>query len=205
MIIHFPKRNSEANVMNFQLRNWGNWCCVKACLFMYLSIFAGFLYLGSSDCFAHDLESRYATISYSDKRDLRKFNNKLYMGRLKAKLKRSSGDTVEDEVIAKINLIVEKVMVSLEMFPKKLGFFIVIHPDTKEVQKDFRRLYGVDVDYIAFYSPSKNRVFYSANNGSLRVVAHEIGHVVVENYFTISPPQRIHEVMAQFAERHVTD
>jgi len=37
------------------------------------------------------------------------------------------------------------------------------------------------------------------------VLAHEIGHVVVENYFTISPPQRIHEVLAQFAERHVTD
>ena len=96
-------------------------------------------------------------------------------------------------------------MFSLEMFPKKLGFSIVIQPDAREVQKDFRRLYGVDVNYIAFYSPSKNRVFYSADNGSLRVVAHEIGHVVVENYFTISPPQRIHEVLAQFAERHVTD
>ncbi|MCK5098348.1 MAG: hypothetical protein KAR45_09605, partial [Desulfobacteraceae bacterium] len=66
-------------------------------------------------------------------------------------------------------------------------------------------IYNIDVKYIAFYSPSKNRVFYSADNAYLRVVAHEIGHVVAENYFTISPPQRIHEVMAQFAEKHVTD
>ena len=173
--------------------------------FICLSFFTGLLFLFCTDCFAYDLESRYATITYSDKRDLREFNNELYMGRLKAKLQLNSGDSLEDDVIAKINFIVEKVMFSLEMFPKKLGFSIVIQPDAREVQKDFRRLYGVDVNYIAFYSPSKNRVFYSADNGSLRVVAHEIGHVVVENYFTISPPQRIHEVLAQFAERHVTD
>jgi hypothetical protein len=27
----------------------------------------------------------------------------------------------------------------------------------------------------------------------------------VENYFKISPPQRIHEVMAQYVEKHIND
>lgn len=127
------------------------------------------------------------------------------MGPLKSRIKRSSGDTIEDEVISKINFIVEKVMSTLDMFPPGLKFSIVIHPNVKEVQRSFREIYHVDVDYIAFYSPSKDRVFYSAKDATLRVVAHEIGHVVAENYFTISPPQKIHEVMAQYAEMHVTD
>jgi len=127
------------------------------------------------------------------------------MGRLKSRIKLSSGDTIKDEVIAKINFIVQKVMNVLDMRPSNLKFSIVIHPNVKEVQSDFRRIYKINVDYIAFYSPSRNRIFFSAKNATLPVVTHEIGHVVVENYFTISPPQRIHEVMAQFAEKHITD
>ena len=172
---------------------------------IYALIFLGIFFLFSLECVAHELDSRYAVITYFDHDDLRKFNNELYMGRLKSQMGRTRGDTIEDEVIAKINFIVEKVMTVLDMFPPQLMFSIVIHPNEKEVQKDFHRIYNIDVEYIAFYSPSKNKVFYSADNAYLRVVAHEIGHVVAENYFTISPPQRIHEVMAQFAEKHVTD
>lgn len=154
---------------------------------------------------AVDLDSRYAKITYADDHDLKKFNKELYMGRLKSRIKKGGGDTIEDEVISKINFIVEKIMGVLDMFPAELKFSIVIQPDERAVQKDFKSIYNIDVGYIAFYSPSRNKVFYSANNANLRVVAHEIGHVVAENYFNISPPQKIHEVLAQFAEQHVTD
>lgn len=171
---------------------------------IYILVFTGLMILSHVNAYAVELESRYATITYFDQDDLREFNNELYMGRLKSQVKRSRGDTIEDEVIAKINFIVEKVMVVLDMFPT-LKFSIVIRPDTGEVQKDFKELYHIDVGYIAFYSPSRDKVFYSAEDANLRVVSHEIGHVVVENYFNISPPQKIHEVMAQFAEKHITD
>ncbi|OQY52996.1 MAG: hypothetical protein B6230_01515 [Desulfobacteraceae bacterium 4572_89] len=156
-------------------------------------------------CQAFELKSRYATITYNDHADLRRFNKELYMGRLKSMVKRQGADTIEDEVVAKINVIVEKSMVVLDMYPPRLTFSIVILPDEDTVQRDFRRLYNINVDYIAFYSPHRNRVFYSADNARLRVVTHEIGHVVVENYFKISPPQRIHEVLAQYAEKHIND
>jgi predicted Zn-dependent protease len=81
----------------------------------------------------------------------------------------------------------------------------VIHPSKEGVQEDFNRLYGIDVNYIAFYSPTQNIVFYSADNAELRVVAHEIGHVIAEHYFQVSPPSKIHEVLAQYAEKHVTE
>lgn len=152
---------------------------------------------------AYEISSRYAKIIYYEIDHLREFNDELYMGRLRANVK--SSDTLEEEVVAKLDFIVEKVMSVLDMFPKDLSFSIIIHRDEEGVKADFRNIYKVDVDYIAFYSPSRNTVFYSADNGNLRVVAHEIGHVVAENYFTISPPQRIHEVMAQYAEQHITD
>lgn len=162
------------------------------------------LVLQAGQAYGVDFQSRYAVISYFDKDDLREFNDELYMSRLSSSM-RVQGDTLEDEVAAKIDVIVEKVMSVLDMYPRPLKFGIEIHEDEGDVQREFVRLYNVEVDYIAFYSPSRNKVFFSADNGVLRVVAHEIGHVVAENYFTVSPPQRIHEVMAQFAERHITD
>ena len=153
---------------------------------------------------AETFETRYANITYSDRADLREFNKELYMGRLRSRY-RVQGDTIEDEVRAKIDFVVEKVMTVLDMYPKPLRFEIEIYPDETSVQKVFRQLYSIDVNYIAFYSPSRNKVFYSADNGNLRVVSHEIGHVVAENYFAISPPQRIHEVLAQYAEKHIMD
>jgi hypothetical protein len=156
-------------------------------------------------CPGVELNSRYATITYHDPKALKKFNKELYMGTLRSMVKRQQPDTIEEEVVAKINVIVEKAMGVLDMYPPQLKFFIVIEPDEQAVQGHFRRLYKIDVNYIAFYSPGKNRVFYSADNGRLRVVAHEIGHVIVENYFKVSPPQRIHEVLAQYAEKHIND
>ncbi len=152
-----------------------------------------------------EVKSRYASIYYFDQNYLREFNKKLYMGKFSSTIRATGGDTIETEVAAKIDFVVEKAMKVLDMFPKNLKFSIVIRPTPTVVQNDFKRLYKVNVDYIAFYSPQKNRVFFSANQAKLKVVAHEIGHVVVENYFKVSPPQRIHEVMAQFAEAHITD
>ncbi|MEA1969534.1 MAG: hypothetical protein U9N77_15110 [Thermodesulfobacteriota bacterium] len=168
-------------------------------VFLILMIFSG------RQGYSHEIKTRYTTITYDSMAALKKFNHKLYMGKLKYLLKGKRNETIEDEVKNKIDLIVEKAETVLDMFPARLKFSIVISPSTKGVQENFLRLYNKKVNYIAFYSPGANTVFYSANNARLRVVAHEIGHVIAENYFAISPPPRIHEVLAQYAEKHVTD
>ncbi len=173
--------------------------------FIWLTLFLAATLCQPPDATAVDLESRYAVISYEDHNALKRFNKELYMGRLSSQMPGSADGTIEGEVVAKIDFIVEKVMVTLDMILPRLRFTIMIHENESLVQKEFRDIYGVDVDYIAFYSPSLNKVFFSAGTSALRVVAHEIGHVVAENYFPISPPQRIHEVMAQYAEQHITD
>ncbi len=153
---------------------------------------------------ADQLQTRFAEIRYDDRDALKDFNHALYMGRLKNLIR--TGETIEEEVAAKIDFIAAKVMQVLDMHMQNLKFKIVIHGSPTLVHADFRRIYNVEVKYIAFYSPSENTVFYSADNAKLAVVAHEIGHVVAENYFSgVSPPPKIHEVMAQYAEKHITD
>lgn len=156
-------------------------------------------------CSAFEIKTEYAVIEYKSKKVLKSFNHELYMGRFKYDLRKKNNDTIEDEVKNKIDFIVEKVMKVLKMYLPELKFKIKIHASKKGVRADFKRIYNIKVNYIAFYSPLENQVFYSANNAELRVVTHEIGHVVAENYFEVSPPQNIHEIIAQYAEKHITD
>ena len=151
-------------------------------------------------------QSRYVTLSYGDPALLREFNKNLYLGReLSAMMRKQNIITIEDEVHAKIDVVVEKVEVALDMFPNNLHFKIVILPTAREVSGVYKSKYGKSVNHIAYYSLTEKTIYISARNTRLRVLAHEIGHMVVDHFFKVRPPYNVHELLAQFAEKHVTD
>ncbi len=155
---------------------------------------------------ATEIQSRYVTLRYSGKRMLREFDNKLIMGRkLSAMMRIKNLATVEDEVIAKVSLVVEKTEVVLDMFPGKMHLTLVLLPDADDVAKKYKQTYGARQEDIAYYSLSEKTIYISVEDTNLRVLAHEMGHAVVDRYFKVRPPYIIHELMAQFAEKHITD
>ena len=152
-----------------------------------------------------ELKTRYADIYFSDYNLLRSFNKKLYLGRqLNYLLRNRRLITVSDEVSAKVDIIVEKVETVLDMFPRFLHFSLVLLPSAKDVQHVFYKKHGVRCNYIAYYSLTEKTVYISVHNVNLRVFSHEIGHMVVDHYFKVRPPYKIHEILAQYAEKHVT-
>jgi len=153
-----------------------------------------------------EAKSRYVTLQYGDKRILREFNDKLIIGRkLSAVVRKKNVDTVEDEVLAKVDVIIEKIQVILVMFPDKIHITLVLLPDDDDVADMYMKTYGKRQKNIAYYSLSKKTIYISVDDTKLRVLAHEVGHAVADQYFEVRPPYKIHELMAQFAEKHVTD
>ncbi|MBU1234512.1 MAG: hypothetical protein KKD01_15000 [Proteobacteria bacterium] len=151
-------------------------------------------------------KSRYVTISYDDKEVLQAFNENLELSRkLSYATRKKNVVTVGDEVLAKADIIIEKVQVVLDMFPDNYHIRLVLLPDEEDVARVYKQKYGKRVDHIAYYSLSEKTIYISADDTRLRVLAHEIGHSVVDHYFQVRPPYNIHELMAQFAEKHVTD
>jgi len=150
--------------------------------------------------------SRYATIFCKDPGLLKEFNDNLYLGRnLSRMIKKKNLITVQDEVEAKIDIIVEKVEVVLDMFPDSLHFNLVLLPTAKDVSRVYKKNYGKSVNHIAYYSITQKTIYISVKDTRLKVLAHEIGHMVADRFFKVRPPYKVHELMAQFAEKHVTD
>jgi len=171
--------------------------CIALCSFFVL-----FPYLLK----ANEAKSRYATLRYSSQELLTNFNEDIELGRnLSAFSRKAKIVNVEDEVLAKIDAIVEKAETILEMFPDQLHMKIVLLANSNEVAKVFKEKYGKNVNYLAFYSLSEDTIYISVDDAKLTVLAHEIGHAVVDHYFKVRPPYNVHELMAQFVEKRIND
>lgn len=101
-----------------------------------------------------------------------------------------------------VDNIVERAEVALDMFPAGLHINIVLMDSKKEVQEYYKEKYGKDCDYVAFISLDRMTIYVSLKDVTERILAHEIGHAIVEQYFTERPPYKIHELLAQYCERN---
>ncbi|AGF78346.1 hypothetical protein UWK_01788 [Desulfocapsa sulfexigens DSM 10523] len=155
---------------------------------------------------AGEHKSRYATLTYTNNEVLREFNDNMRLNKkLNYSMRKNNVVTMADEVLAKADIIIEKVQVVLDMFPGKYHVRLVVVGDSGDVARIYKQKYGKRVSHIAYYSLSEKTIYISAEDASLRVLAHEVGHSIVDHYFKVRPPYNIHELMAQFAEKHVTD
>jgi hypothetical protein len=178
---------------------------MNRCLFsiLFAALLASFL---PSETQAQS-QGRYVTLNYlGNKELLREFNSQLILGRkLRYFLQKKNIVTVEDEVIAKLDILVEKAETVLDMFPDKLHITIVLLPTRRDVAAVYKQKYGKHADHIAYYSLKEDTIYISVDDTELRVIAHEIGHAIVDHYFQVRPPYNIHELMAQFTEKHIND
>jgi hypothetical protein len=155
---------------------------------------------------ANEAKGRYATLLYSSQQLLSDFNEEIDLGRnLSGFVRKTNIVTVEDEVLAKIDTIIEKAETILEMFPDQLHMKIVLLENAADVSREFMEKYGMNVNYVAFYSLSEDTIYISVDDAKLAVLAHEIGHAIIDRYFNVRPPYNVHELMAQFVEKRIED
>lgn len=174
-------------------------------LFFCISLLLIFSLVGQS-AYCAEKSSRYMTLRYTDKALLRSFNDRLLLGkRLSYNLRKENLLTLEDEVLAKVDLILEKAEIVLDMFPNDLHVNLVLLPTAQDVARVYKKKYGKSVNHIAYYSLSEKTIYISVRDTKLRVLAHEVGHAVVDRYFQVRPPYHVHELLAQFTEKHITD
>lgn len=148
------------------------------------------------------VKTRYATIVYNNEKYLTEFNDQVSLGSLSYLMGSRGSLTAAEEAGNKLDAIVDRVEAVLDMFPRSLKFKMVLLPSSTDVQKVYRQKYGRSPDYIAFYSPRDNTVFVSLADVRVGVLAHELTHVILVNYFGVSPPDKVQEVLAEFVETH---
>jgi hypothetical protein len=78
---------------------------------------------------------------------------------------------------------------------------IKVVQNERRLQDIFLRLYGIkSPPYKGFYVPEERTLYVAAPDFTKEVMAHELGHVVVSNYFVVQPSEKAAEVLAGYVE-----
>ncbi len=166
-------------------------------LFFIIFLF-GLLPVESS---AAELETRLARLEFRDPALLQQFNSRVRLGLSNSLGRLRSQVLIEDDVSNKVDLIYGRVQEILDMHSRPEGLTIVLLPSEAEVQQAYQKQYNRHPGYIAFFSPEQNSIYLAVDKVDIRVLAHEMAHAVIHQFFQKRPPERVHELLAQYVER----
>jgi len=129
-------------------------------------------------------KTKYTFIHYDDDKDMDEFVWRLGGGKF---------EFFSDVSLAssRIDRIVDKVMAILGMWTKAPRIDIFLYRGVLEANK------------AAFYDNKTKAIHISVENSSDGVFAHEVAHVVINQYFVTPPPSRTQEILTQYVDKYL--
>ena len=80
---------------------------------------------------------------------------------------------------------------------------IKIFRNREELSQEYTRLFGATQRYKSFYIHSLETIYTSMQDISDSVIAHEMAHAVIDNYFQVIPPEKTAELLATYVDSHL--
>jgi hypothetical protein len=130
-------------------------------------------------------KTSYCDIDYSDDKAL---------GELFWRISGRRLDFPEDTSLARsrVDRLIDRVQSILDMYPRNFRIRIDLYPEYER-------------GMIAAYHPGTNSIVVYADKVTDGVLAHELAHAVICNYFDIPPPAETQEILAQYVDKHLWD
>lgn len=156
------------------------------------------------------LETGYLTISYLPGADL---------DHIEASIKKRAtyfssempGDDApaEEKIRYQLDALFRHAEDILDMHPADIHVTIKIFRTRRDLNDEYVRLFPADrapaEEIKSFYINKYNTIYISEEDISDSVIAHEMGHAIVDHYFSVVPPEKVRELLASFVDLHLAD
>lgn len=141
-------------------------------------------YIYAIPSYAMEFSTKYATVHYSEYRDMDDFLWKLGGERI---------DFLNNPQPASIRIdrIVDRIQAILGVIPRDLRFNIYL---TRGELRD-----GMQ----AYYDYNTKSIYISVDHASQGVLAHEIGHAIINKYFPTPLPSKVQEILMQYVDKYL--
>lgn len=115
----------------------------------------------------------------------------------------SEDATVEERVGRRLDLLLGRAKDILGMHWNVPKLNIRIFNDRSELSDEYVKIFGTREEYKSFYVHKYETIYTSAEDISDSIVAHEMGHAIVDHYFAVVPPPKVSEVIASYVDMHL--
>ena len=173
-----------------------------------LLVFLQFLAPGQSRAADLVLQTKYCTIHYSQPSQLESFAARIRAGAVNRTLNQvfggMGGSSSQADLAEFVDSLFKRVQLILDMPMPKLRVEIQIHRDEREVAQAFRQITGGSSNAPSFYWKSTNTIHTQPESLTVGMLAHEMGHCIIDHYFAIQPPTKIAEMLCQYVDMEVS-
>ena len=160
-------------------------------------------------CLASDkrvIETKYTVMTFNSTADLERFNRAIrYAGRssLAGIFSSSSGESPEGELARKVDLLFEKVQQILDMRKEMRKVRVLVFSNSAELNQAYTKIFKEKSTVRGWYVYEFNTVFLNAEDVHEGMLAHELGHAVIDHYFGVRPPRATAEILAKYVDKNL--
>lgn len=153
------------------------------------------------------IKSRYFTIYYDNNVDLKKVSDRLERRGLFASgvYDPNPASAPKEKIAYRLDRILKRVKDILDMRPDIQDLKIRIFKDRASLNAEYCKIFNVAADYKSFYINQHKTIYTSEEDISDSVIAHEMGHAVVDHYFSVVPPEKVRELLASYVDLHLEE
>lgn len=152
------------------------------------------------------IKSNYLTIYCSQSVDLKTVADKLHRRGLFASgvYDPNPASAPTEKLAYRLDRILKRVNEILDMYPR-MRLNIKLFKDREELNAEYYKIFGAEADHKAFYIDQHKTIYTSEEDISDSVISHEMAHAVVDNYFSVIPPEKIREMLACYVDLHLEE
>jgi len=112
---------------------------------------------------------------------------------------------IEEKIARRLDLLLKRAKEILGMYWKLPRINIRIFKDRNELGDEYVRIFGARQEYKSFYVHKYETIYSSEEDISDSVIAHEMGHAIIDHYFAVVPPPKVSELLATYVDMHLED
>lgn len=155
------------------------------------------------------LVTRYTIIQYHDKSDLLKFDKNIRWSSekwgFKSFMASSNPQARNKKLIEKIDALFQRVQEILDMRKRVKRVIIKIYPNKRELDNVHHRLVMQNGHARAWYLFHYQTIYLNVRDLHEGILAHEMGHHIVDHYFGVRPPAASAEILCRYVDQHLHD
>ena len=113
--------------------------------------------------------------------------------------------TTEEKIAARLQIILLRVKNILGMDPLNMHIKMQVFKTRHDLDWAYEQMFHSPTNFKSFYMHHFESIFSNEQDFIDSVIAHELGHAVIDHYFAVAPPSQMAELMATYVDAHLDE
>ncbi len=176
---------------------------------LFVSAVLGWV-LPEQECKAADskyvVTTKHVVLTFNSVEDMAAFKASIKFGSSSSLSTLFSSRTLQDtesELKRKIDLLFEKVQLILDMRKEMRKIRVRVYSNAEQLHAAYEKIFKEKCAVRGWYLYEFNTVFLNVQDVHEGMLAHELGHAIIDHYLSVRPPRATAEILAKYVDMHL--